>query len=240
MNRRQFLGAFGGASGAALAGCTETELDFSRDGTPYENPEERIRFLERQRAVLLYAGGATLVAAGERAFPDLKTAVFKSPYTYAELSVYRGRAAGYYDAAAWNFARAGVVLSNLGDLDATIGVEACATARAKAFHLGMGSSYRARAILEAKFGGAEKETPTSVLEYDGGTEETATDDGGMQPMGTEADDDGGMQPMGTPVDDGTEITGDTPQELADAHFARANELDVVPVKQLRDALGLTG
>lgn len=241
MNRRSFLGALGGASGASLAGCTDLEIESVQDGTSLDPVEDRVEFLERQRAAVLYAGGVRQAAAGEVAYPDLQVHPSKSPYSYAELAVHRGRRSGYYDAAAWNFARAGAMLANLDGSGVDAGVEACMDARTKAYHRGMGNVYWAIAVLDQRYGGAEKRTPISVLDDEADRETpTPTDDEGMSVAGTPQDDDEGMSVAQRPEEDSwKDVSGDTPDELADAHFDRANDFEVVPVEDLRRNLGLT-
>lgn len=209
MNRRRFLGAVGGASGSSLAGCPGLEL--ADGGAPPDDPE-RVHALERERALLLYAGGVALATEGESAngSATLATRADAGPTTEC---LYYGRASGYYDGAAWNFARAAGVLATLDDaLDPA--VEATREAGAKAYHLGLGNAFRARAVVEAA--GDQPVEP--------GPPSTATDGAGLAPT----------------ADDPTPVAGDSPAERADAHLALADERDALPVAEFRELLDLAG
>lgn len=211
MNRRRFLGAVGGASSSPLAGCPGLEL--ADGGAPVGDPDERVRDLERERALLLYAGGVALATEGEAANQSATLANRGDAGPTTEC-LYYGRASGYYDSAAWNFVRAAGVLATLDDADLDPAVATCRAAGAKAYHLGLGNAFRARAVVEAAGDHPVEPGPPS----------TATDGPGVAPTG----------------DDPTPVAGDSPAERADAHFALADERDALSVVEFRELLGLDG
>lgn len=251
MNRRRFMEALGTASGASLAGCSDVEFD---QRTPPDEPVERIRFLERERAALLYAAGVSLAAQGKQANDAARTAS-RQKLGHTTEAMYHGQASGLYDAAASAFDGAAKVLEELSDLPTQDTVTASKEARAKAHHLGLGNLHMGRAVIEAAGDtdvSGDGSGTTAGMRVAGREEEG---DYVVKDISEDTDDGGAMKPANpdtaTPTDDGivkpdysdddkqAQSINQDPATLAENHFDEAAKHDIAPVEQLRGALGLS-
>lgn len=205
---------------------------------------ERIRFLERQRGVLLYFVGMQQVQNARAREEEVRRG-----YTFSQkISNYRwvvyhhGQAAAHYDAASRCFERAARTLAGLGDLPLDDPVVVCSEAHRKAEHLGRGHVHLANYFMEetATVEGEGTATPTEAGA--GGMEtanpDTPTDDGGMEMADPDTPtEDRGMSLM-QPHEEFHHPGVDDPRELASDHFGEADTLAFENIGTLQAQLGL--